>query len=185
MHTISFQTFFVWTLLLIVHSWNTRPFEVISSGYNPLVVPFLQPLESPIEILFCEYDNGLRHSLFHLFIFTNLSARAGYDTRPIFKRSLTGLNLEFSFSQTSCLTKAEEPSLPYYLPIFSVVSERQPLSFGKSKVTGTKCWTIGRLSNYLDAHLDQKVCDKDGVVDWCIVLMEMPVTRFEECWRLP
>ena len=27
------------------------------------------------------------------------------------------MNSEFSFSQTSCLTKAEEPSLPYYLPI--------------------------------------------------------------------
>ena len=49
--------------------------------------------------------------------FTNPSARAGYDTRSIFKRSLTGLNSEFSFSKTSCLTKAEEPSLPYYLPI--------------------------------------------------------------------
>ena len=34
-----------------------------------------------------------------------------------FKRSLTGLNSEFSFSWTSCLTKAEEPSQPYYLPI--------------------------------------------------------------------
>ena len=33
-----------------------------------------------------------------VFIFTNPSARAGYDTRPIFKRNLTGLNLEFSFS---------------------------------------------------------------------------------------
>ena len=31
-------------------------------------------------------------------LFTNPSARAGYDTRPIFKRSLTGLNSEFSFS---------------------------------------------------------------------------------------
>ena len=50
-------------------------------------------------------------------IFTNPSARAGYDTRSIFKRSLTDLNSEFSFSYTSCLTKAEEPSLPYYLPI--------------------------------------------------------------------
>ena len=50
-------------------------------------------------------------------IFTNPSARVRYDTRSIFKRSLTGLNSEFSFSQTSCLTKAEEPSLPYYLPI--------------------------------------------------------------------
>ena len=34
----------------------------------------------------------------HLVLFTNPSARAGYDTRSIFKRSLTGLNSEFSFS---------------------------------------------------------------------------------------
>ena len=33
-----------------------------------------------------------------LILFTNLSDRAGYDTRSIFKRSLTGLNSEFSFS---------------------------------------------------------------------------------------
>ena len=33
------------------------------------------------------------------------------------KRGLTGFNSEFSFSKNSCLTKAEEPSLPYYLPI--------------------------------------------------------------------
>ena len=31
-------------------------------------------------------------------LFTNPSARAGYDTRSIFKRSLTGFNSEFSFS---------------------------------------------------------------------------------------
>ena len=37
------------------------------------------------------YTNGL-------VLFTNPSARAGYDTRSIFKRSLTGLNSEFSFS---------------------------------------------------------------------------------------
>ena len=52
-----------------------------------------------------------------LHIFTDPSALAGYDTRSIFKRSLTGLNSEFSFSCTSCLTKAEEHSLPNYLPI--------------------------------------------------------------------
>ena len=33
-----------------------------------------------------------------LFIFTNPSARAGYDTRSVFKQSLTDLNAEFSFS---------------------------------------------------------------------------------------
>ena len=53
----------------------------------------------------------------YIYIYTNPSARAGYDTRSIFKRSLTGFNSEFSFSLTSCLTKAEETSLPYYLPI--------------------------------------------------------------------
>ena len=31
-------------------------------------------------------------------IFTNPSARAGYDTRSVFKQSLTDLNSEFSFS---------------------------------------------------------------------------------------
>ena len=37
-------------------------------------------------------------SIYFLSIFTNRSARAGYDRRSIFKRSLTGLNSEFSFS---------------------------------------------------------------------------------------
>ena len=47
----------------------------------------------------------------------NPSSREGYDTRSLFKRSSTGLNSEYSFSYTSCLTKAEEPSLSYYLSI--------------------------------------------------------------------
>ena len=34
----------------------------------------------------------------YLILFTNSSAQAGYDIRSIFKRSLTGLNSEFSFS---------------------------------------------------------------------------------------
>ena len=53
------------------------------------------------------------------------------------------------------------------------------------KVIGSKVMTIGRVRNCLDAHLGQILCDKDGVVDWCIVLLEMPLTRFEECWPLP
>ena len=55
----------------------------------------------------------------------------------------------------------------------------------KPKVTGSKVWTIGRVRNCLDVHLGQIVCDKDGVVDWCIVLVEIPLSRFEECWPLP
>ena len=69
--------------------------------------------------------------------------------------------------------------------ISSIVSWRQPLSLGNNKVTGSNVWTIGRLRICLDAHLGQIVSDKDGVVDWCIVLLEMPLTRFEKCWPLP
>ena len=39
----------------------------------------------------------------------------------------------------------------------------------QAKVTGSKVWTIGRVMNSLDAHIGQIVCEKDGVVDWCIV----------------
>ena len=46
-------------------------------------------------------------------------------------------------------------------------------------------WTIGTMGNCLDAHLGQIVCDKDGVVDWCMALVKMPLTRFEECLPLP
>ena len=50
-----------------------------------------------------------------------------------------------------------------------------------ASVTESRVWTIGRLN----ADLGQIACDKDGVVDWCIVLLEMTLTRFEECWPLP
>ena len=68
----------------------------------------------------CYLKNQFKNKRYNntpVYIFTNPSARAGYDSRSIFKRSLTSLNSEFSFSSTSFLTKAEEPSLPYYLPI--------------------------------------------------------------------
>ena len=59
---------------------------------------------------------SLLHSKTNTYL-PNPSARAGYDTRSIFKRSLIGLNSKFSFSLTSCLTKAEVPSLSYNLRI--------------------------------------------------------------------
>ena len=62
--------------------------------------------------------------------------------------------------------------------LITTVSELRELA----KVTGSKVWTIGRVRNCLDANLGQIVCDKD--VDWCIVLVEMLLTRFEECWPL-
>ena len=67
MHMISFQTFFIWALLLIVNTYETLvPCEVISSGFNALVVPLQQLLEGPIEVLLFERVYDLRHSLFHL-----------------------------------------------------------------------------------------------------------------------
>ena len=65
-----------------------------------------------INLYLCGFEYFLQLSYL-----PNPSARAGYDTRSISKQSLTGLNSEFSFSKTSCLTKAEEPYLSYYLPI--------------------------------------------------------------------
>ena len=89
-------------------------------------------------------------------LFTTPSARAGYDTRSIFKRSLTSFNSEFSFSYTSYLTKAEEPSLSYYLliaggigfipfPRLLVLSEMQSVS--------SRIWTrVAVCISYDDNH---------------------------------
>ena len=49
------------------------------------------------------------------------------------------------------------------------------------KVTGCKISIIGTVRNCLDAHLGQIACDKDGVVDWCLVLVEIPLTKV---WRV-
>ena len=52
-----------------------------------------------------------------IYLFTNLTVWEGWDTRSIFKWSLTVLNSEFSFSYTGCLTKTKEPSMLNYQPI--------------------------------------------------------------------
>ena len=44
------------------------------------------------------HNNNVGENKFSVTIFTNTSTRAGYDTRSIFKRSLTGLNSDFSLS---------------------------------------------------------------------------------------
>ena len=41
------------------------------------------------------------------------------------------------------------------------------------------------MRNCLDDYLGQILCDKDGVVDLGIVLIEMPLIRFKEYWPLP
>ena len=52
-------------------------------------------------LLYKQTSSGLFKILLTIYlfsVFTNPSTRVGYDTRWIFKQSLTGLNSEFSFS---------------------------------------------------------------------------------------
>ena len=93
-----------------------------------------------------------------LIIFTNPSARAGYDSKSIFKRSLTGLNSQFSFSETTCLTKVEEASLPYYLPtaagrIIGFTPFPRVLVLCKMQSVSSRIWTRVNVSiSYDDNH---------------------------------
>ena len=68
----------------------------LCTGYACLLVP--QPL---------------KYSESYFIIFTNPSRSRRIWHNVNFKRGLTGLNSEFSFSKTSCPTKDEELSLPY------------------------------------------------------------------------
>ena len=123
----AYTNLFVWTNLNFLHISQliTLPtqscLEFYSFCANLLHSLIMSLIVSPVftrslYLIFCCVLSSFWYDSF-LYLFTNPSARAGYDTRSIFKWSLTGLNTEFSFSQTSCLTKAEEPSLPYYLSI--------------------------------------------------------------------
>ena len=47
---------------------------------------------------FQAFGDRFKFANYNWYYLPNPSARAGYDTRSIFKRSLTGLNSEFSFS---------------------------------------------------------------------------------------
>ena len=99
-----------------------------------------------------------------IIIFTNPSTRTGYDTRSIFMRSLTGLNSEFSFSSTSCLTKAEESSLSYYLPIaggriFGFIPFPRVLVLCEMQSVRSRIWTRVAVSTSCDDnHCTTGIC---------------------------
>ena len=137
-HTISFQTFSVWALLLRVHTWNSCPLRsnLPRLQYSCCTIPTTsgRPHGSPL-VWACQWPSS---------------------------QSLSSPQLSHNDS----------------LYVF-------PWTQGITKSHREKVWTIGRVWNCLGAHLGQIVCDKDEVVDWCIVLVEMPLTRFEECWPLP
>ena len=64
-----------------------------NSEFKPVKTPQNLDLVSHLD-----RAEGFQYIHTFLIILTNPSARTGYDTRSIFKWSLTGLNSEFSFS---------------------------------------------------------------------------------------
>ena len=125
-HLFEFKGFSTWGER-DTQSFYADCFYIVSSQLNQHVVPiahkFVWPhpalnLDSLVRrqelnsLLFLNSPNpqpmllvrGITHIPWSQFlsgifiIFTNPSTRAGYDTRSIFKQSLTGLNSEFSFS---------------------------------------------------------------------------------------
>ena len=88
---------------LVVFLWCLSDSKALQISRTPLsILADLQQCCSLDDLDFLS-DYQFLQSLFPaqqlvLFIFTNPSARAGYDTRSIFKRSLTGFISEYSFS---------------------------------------------------------------------------------------
>ena len=72
--------------------------------------------------------------------------RVRYDARSIFKLSKAGLNSEFSFSNSGCLTTSKEPSHPCYLPIAErrnnvFISFPRVLARRETQLASSRIWT--------------------------------------------
>ena len=73
--------------------------ETTSRECNKLVQKYYKTRHDWVgKVIYWKLCKKFDHTTKLYILFTNPSARAGYDTRSIFKRSLTGLNSEFSFS---------------------------------------------------------------------------------------
>ena len=81
-----------------------------------------------------------------------------YDTRSIFKQSKSGLNSEFSYSPIDCLTKAKEPSLPYY--IFRAGEENRWIHTFPEGISTKKI-------SWADKFIMNKHCDFFSVPNFC------------------
>ena len=114
-----------------------------------------------------------------------------------FKRSLTGLNSEFSFSLTSCLTKAEEPSLPYYLPISGgriigfIPFPRVLVLCEMQSVSSRICTRVAVCISYDDNHYTTSISNHNHYTtgtSGCLyqrVVIQRNFTRNSRCIPLP
>ena len=96
----------LYTKYLLVHR-SKRDFAIIGWVYlNVNYFPEISWKEKENKINWknlesrCFISTVVKHHIYiyiyiYIYVFTNPSARAGYDTRSIFKRSLTGLTSEF------------------------------------------------------------------------------------------
>ena len=89
--------------------------------------------------------------------------QTGCNTRSIFMCRKASLDSEFSFFQTSCLTKAKEPSLPKYL-LIAVVKTNEFISFTKTlaqseiQTASRRIWTwVTNSITYVDKHYAKHV----------------------------
>ena len=96
------------------------------------------------EYLFLLSDSGF---FFCLCINPTSLTWAGCDTKSMFNESTEGFNPEFSFSKNGCLTKAEKPSLLYYLPIAGVRKDgfmtfsRRLVRWSEMQTSSSRIWT--------------------------------------------
>ena len=95
------------------HHYRRNVLTVESSLTIFYHLPHPSLLEGLLDFMQCRVRTEL------MYIFTYRTERGGCITMSLFKRSVSGLNSEFCFSWTSCHTKVEELSLPYYLQISS------------------------------------------------------------------
>ena len=78
---------------------------------------FLETTTQVGLILFIDMKTHARtHTYICMYLLTPLQEQ-GVIRSQFIKRSLTVFSSAFSFFYTDCLTKAKEPSLPYFLPI--------------------------------------------------------------------
>ena len=94
----------------------------------------------------------------------NPSARAGYDTRSIFKRCLTGLNSEFFLLLDLLPHQGWRTSLPYYLPIaggrlIGFIPFPRVLVLCEMQSVSSSIWTRVAVSiSYDDNHYTTGTC---------------------------
>ena len=91
-----------WTPSASIKSHHSQPIGKlvrVGGSLTPLKICNRRILQMQLTEQWCFNLKQIKVVSFRgIIIFTTPSARAGYDTRSIFKQNLTGLNSEYSFS---------------------------------------------------------------------------------------